>query len=630
MKKAILILSIFTLVLFSCLFVSAESAPMTHTYLTEITDAGEYVFEVVIPPSAELNKIRSRAVLAMYDSKNALCGLYVAAANDYIYCTSNDLYKPAKSKTIKVTPWNKPETIKLMLWGTNVNKLAPNFQYELVSDAVCNENFGNIANINYTKTEDGNYTFETVFKSTVNATYTPVIKMYDASGKIVHYSRLKPISLVAGQPVLKELTVNSADSPARIIFTLESENGIEQYAEIPVTTSTEKYGVIMGADKENGIKLFATDGTYTYYDFADNFVLSYGNTVVNDKSVAYNYLNTLRLTSYNRYCDGYPDERTSTFTPQHDWLLFFNISGDNARYIEYIPTSGRYYFMNASANASGAKDSNIYKYSHFLNNYSKRMVRVLISPDGKITSMALADDNLFKSVISGKALNNVFYDSNTQLINNSLSVKNDAAVIYLPTLSKSTESDFKATGTSWLNAYDDYILKSFTLPDNKQILLITYKFSDTLTAQELANYNADVIKNINYTLYGVNGTQENPTSGINNAYISVSIPPDTNNPNNDYIINVANGEANKAVGIILKNVISGLKKALEGAENGALLNPAYIQTSCATEIRNAREQKNILDNFDANYGTDYFFRLLDKLGGVVPSEAQTFLTEYFL
>ena len=59
----------------------------------------------------------------------------------------------------------------------------------------------------------------------------------------------------------------------------------------------------MDADSSKGVKLFATDGTYQYYDFADDFILSYGNTRITDKQSAYDYLNTLKLKSYKRKAD---------------------------------------------------------------------------------------------------------------------------------------------------------------------------------------------------------------------------------------------------------------------------------------------------------------------------------------
>ena len=57
----------------------------------------------------------------------------------------------------------------------------------------------------------------------------------------------------------------------------------------------------MDADSSKGVKLFATDGTYQYYDFADDFILSYGNTRITDKQSAYDYLNTLKLKSVSNF-----------------------------------------------------------------------------------------------------------------------------------------------------------------------------------------------------------------------------------------------------------------------------------------------------------------------------------------
>lgn len=609
LKKTLFILSVFVLMLVSSLYVSAENVPITHTYL--VSNDGDYVFETIVSsPTHQMYK----PIVAMYDSKGALCGLTV---EENLFAYGNK-HTPL---TISVSPWKTPAKVKFMLWNTS-GEPVPATQFEDVPLAVCNEDFGSVANIKLTKVQSKQYTFETVFNSPATADYDVFIRMYDASGNVCGFYKGDSIPLVADKPVLRDITVNNVSSvPTKICFTLKNGADVVQFTSVDPTLSTEKFGFIMGYDEQNGVKLFTSDGTYENYKLADSFILSHGSNLVTDKTTAVNYINSLRFESYNRYADKDANGKyTRVWTPQYDWLLFF---GENERYSKATPASEKYYYMNHS--------DNICKYSEFLNNYAKRMTRVLITSDSKIASMAFADDTLYKSATSGQTMNGVYYNTNTKLLGETLQVKDDATIIYLPAISRADESYFKAVSPSWLNSYDDYKLKNYTLANGKQIILVTYKFSDTLTTEELASYNADVVKNINITLYGVGGTQEKPTAGIYNKTISVNITPSYDNPNRDYIINTVNDEANKATKIILENVTKGLLKALDGAANGALLNKTYIKTVCADEIAIARENVNTLKDFDKNLGTDYYeVRLLNGIGNVVPNEALAFLEDYFL
>ena len=276
----------------------AEEPPITHTYLTS-TEGGVYVFESVITPTASTVNKRFKAIIAMYDSRGALCGLEVKDQNYYFL---NSQVNVPTSIKISVTPQKAPHTIKLMLWNWN-NTITPVSQFELVPTVVCDEDFGSIASVQLTNIKSRTYTFEAIFKSPINANYTPVIRMYDNTGALCGYKEFDALTLSANKRELKEFAVYSTSTPTKIYFTLRNGTDVAQFSTLATETSTEKFGMIMDADPANGVKLYATDGTYNYYDFADNFILSYGNTVVTNKDTAYNYLNTLRLKSYNRTAD---------------------------------------------------------------------------------------------------------------------------------------------------------------------------------------------------------------------------------------------------------------------------------------------------------------------------------------
>ena len=232
-------------------------------------------------------------------------------------------------------------------------------------------------------------------------------------------------------------------------------------------------------------------------------------------------------------------------------------------------------------------------------------------------------------------MKNVYYNPNTKLFDNSLTIQDDATIIYLPTITEfkghqTTEDDFGIYPASWLNGYDDYIVKSFTLSNNKQVIIATYRYSDTLTDAELELKNTEYVMYINYALYGIDGTAEKPTSGIYKGSVSISYKPSNDNPHKDYINKVLNDNANAAASELLKYANAALAKTLSSADNGAILSKVYIKTLCAEEIKLARTQKNLLESYDKDYGTDYKNLLIDGLGGIVPSEAIEFFTDIFM
>ena len=592
MKKFLSVTLIFISVLFSVLFVSAESTPITHTYLSQITDSGEYVFETVISPSST---IMCKPIIAMYDSRNALCGLTIGN-NAYIQKSA------VKSLTIKVTPWKTPVKIKLMLWDSSGSPV-PKSQFEVVPTAVCDKNFGSIANISLTGIQSKNYTFETVLNSPVNASYTPVIRMYDASGNICGFKEFESISLAANKSYLKEFEVYSSVTPSRISFTLRNGTDVGQFTDVPVSVSPEKIGVIMDADSSKGVKLFATDGTYNYYDFSENFVLSYGNTVVSNKQTAYDYINGLRLKSYNRMADTDTDNdgKVDSWTPVYHWQLFFS---NEERYGQIIPSA--YYPIVLD-------DSCRLDYSDFLNNYAKRMVRVLVSPDGKITSMSLPGDNLFRKITAGKAYSEVFYDHENMTFSNELNINENAAIIYLPTKKTASESDFKALSIDGLNKGNLYHLKEYTTKSGKQIILITYMLSES----EIASFNVNPIKHISTALNGNGST----APGIKNHMFSISL---TNQPitNND--------KANKLANDAMAYVAKGLEGALNGANQGYALTKNYIRAKFANEIDAAKKSIKELQAIDTQYNASYYNELKNEISNVVEGNALAFLEEYFL
>ncbi len=566
MKKLLFFILTFVLVLSSQLFVFAESAPATHTYL--ISDNGDYVFESVVTMPQYSIYI---PIVAMYDSRNALCGLTIG---DYAFSE-----KAQQALSISVTPWNTPKTMKFMLWDASGAPI-PVAQYEIIPTTVCNEPFGNIANIQLTRNQSGNYTFEAVFNSPASATYTPVIRMYDSSGKICGFKQFDNISLVANQAVLKDFTVYSNSAPARIAFTLKNGTEVSQYTNITPAVSTEKYGLIMQADSSTGVKLFGTDGTYKYYDFADNFILSYGNTIVTDKAAAYDYLGTLRHKSYNRYSDKDENNKyTKNWTPNYDWLLFFVTSGNDVRFIDVLPTSDTLYYLNKV----GTNNANVYKQGECLNNYEKRMARVLISPDGKITSMAFPDDNVYKKLSAGKTYHETFYDAQSKTFGSELVLENDAKIIYIPTKSGFTENDFTTLLPSAIES-GTYYIKEYTNIAGQQIVLVTH----IVSSQEIAAQNTEVVDYINKTLYG------NGTVSLKNNMIGISSggTQDTND------------RANQLAETFRLNIVKCLEDALNNAEHH-ILSSGYIKSKYSTEISTAKSAFKELLKMDEAYGTSY-------------------------
>ena len=61
------------------------------------------------------------------------------------------------------------------------------------------------------------------------------------------------------------------------------------------------------------------------------------------------------------------------------------------------------------------------------------MVRVSISPDGKINAMSFPGDSFFVKLTAGSAYSEVFYDKPNSMFSNKLTVKPDAKILYLPT-----------------------------------------------------------------------------------------------------------------------------------------------------------------------------------------------------
>jgi len=606
LKKVILLISTLIILLLSTVFVSAEGAPLSHTYLASVSDSGEYTFETVIKTDSE---IKCKPILAMYDSRNALCGLTIGG-------TTRVQSGAYKSLTIKVTPEKTPKKIKLMLWNTSGNPV-PVSQFESVPDTVCSSDFGSVANIHLSKIESLDYTFEAVLSSPVDATYTPVFRMYDSLGNICGYYTDESISLVAGEHTLKEFKVPATSAPAKIYFTLRNGTEVGQFTCVPTTVAVKKTGVIMdvgsSGDNLNKIKIFADDGTYQYYDFADKFVLSYKNTIIDNKQSACDYLNTLKLKSYKRYADLKINNKPlpDGWTTYYDWLLFFNNTGDNARYSKAVPVSEKVYYLNS--------DDNIYGYSDYLNNYANRLVQITFSPDGKINSMVFPGDSLFKSVSAGSVLSEAYYNPTAKAFNDSLTVSDNTAILYLPTIEGLDESSFKVLPQSELKKSDYYYLKNFVLSGNKQIILLTYRYSDTVSASELASYNTDIVQNIKTSLYGVNGTEAKPTGGINGKSIALS------GGSRDI-----NDQANAALSVALENLVSGLKTALESADEGYLISKKFVKTKCPSEISVARSKINLIEEFDSTYNTDYFNQLENGILELVPESALNFLYDYFI
>lgn len=583
------------MVLATSLVVSASSEPITHTYL--ISNDGEYVFEVVIPPTSS-GMIIYKPIIAMYDSKNALCGLNIL---DEMHVTNQ--YK-ATSFRIEVTPSKTPKTIKLMLWSSNIyEELTPLTQYELVSDTLCNQDFGTIANLQLTKIKSKQYTYEAIFKSSANATYTPIFRMYDASGNICGFYKGEAITLTAGKRELKEFTITSTSTPANIYFTLEKGTEISQFSELPTAVSTQKFGMIMSADSSKGVKIYATDGSYQYYQFADNFVLSYGNTLVTNKQTAYNHLNTLRLKSYNRYADDYKNatDKNYVWSPTYDWLLFFS---DSDRYGSIIPNQYLPYMLSDEARMD---------YADFLNNYSKRMVTVSISPDGKINSMAFPGDSFFARITAGKKYNEVFYDKPNTTFSNKLPINSNAKILYLPTKKGATESDFKLLSPSELKDGNAYYIADYTTSTNEQIIILTYMLSDS----EIASRNKETVKNINLALNGNGST----APGIKSTMFDISI--NTQKPD---INDQANALANTAMSYVAK----GLEGALKDAELGYHITKDFISVKYSTEVDAAKQAIKELQEMDTKYKTTYFNNLKNELLDVVETSALNFLEDVFI
>lgn len=575
----------------------AEESPITHTYLTS-TEGGEYVFESVITPPGTLSTFTEyNAIIAMYDSRNALCGLAI----EENLIAQNGI---SNSFQISTTPEKKPEKIKLMIWSTE-NPLIPLYQYEWVPTTVCDKDFGTTAYIQLTNIKSRSYTFEAIFNSPVNATYTPVIRMYDTYGNICGFYEAPDITLSANKQESQTYTVYNITGakPAKIYFTLRNGTDIGQLSTISPEVAVEKYGIIMEADPANGVKLYATDGTYNYYDFADNFILSYGNTVVTNKDTAYNYLNTLRLKSYNRTADldTNGDNRNDSWKEHYNWLLFFN---HEERYGQIIPSSYYPTVMDDSARLD---------YTDFLNNYSKRMVRISVSPDGKINAMSFPGDSFFAKLTAGNAYSEVFYDTPNSRFSNKLNVKTDAKILYLPTKKNASESDFKVFTPAELKDGNSYYVKEYTTSNNQQIILVTYMLSE----QEIATLNDKAIKNISLALNGNGGT----APGIKNHMFSITLP-------NQSIEN--NDRANALANTAMDYVAAGLEGALSDAQNGYCITKDYIKTKYSSEISAAKEAIYELQDMDKQYKAAYYNELQNEISTVVEGNALVFLKEYFL
>ena len=607
MKRNLFIILAFILLLISSMAVFAENSPATHTYLTSVSDNGTYTFETIVTPTDATSALAYKnmyiPIVAMYDSKNALCGLAIGKPS-IIKTGTNGAF------TLSITTQKTPNTIKTMLWSGNGRPI-PTSQFELVPNVVCDKEFGSLAQVNLINIKSRVYTFEAFLTSPTDASYSPVIRMYDASGNLCGYYKGENITLSAGKYQLKEFTVTSSATPAKICFTLRNGTDVAQFSTINPTLSTEKFGMIMGADSSKGVKIYSTDGVYQYYDFADNFILSYGNNIIPQKIAAYNYLNALRLKSYKRIADKDTDGdgKADNWNMNYDWLLFFDQDGNDARYSQIVrastnPSSKYYNYL---------KDDYRYKYSDFLNNYGKRMVRVLISPEGKIVSMAFAGDSFFKKFTPGVAYSEVFYNKPVTTFSDKLVVKSNAKILYLPTKGDVTENDFKAFSASELKDGNSYHVKGYTTTKGEQVVLVTHMLSD----QEVATLNTKTVKNINIALNGNGGT----AVGIKNHAFNISINTQSS---------AINDKANKLANTAMSNVAKGLEGALKDAEAGYCITKDYISIKYSTEISAAKASINEIQAMDTQYNTSYYNNLKNELLDTVEANALEFLEDTFI
>ena len=258
-------------------------------------------------------------------------------------------------------------------------------------------------------------------------------------------------------------------------------------------------------------------------------------------------------------------------------------------------------------------DSARLDYTDFLNNYSKRMVRISVSPDGKINAMSFPGDSFFAKLTAGNAYSEVFYDKPNSRFSNKLNVKTDAKILYLPTKKNASESDFKAFTPAELKDGNSYYVKEYTTSNNQQIILVTYMLSE----QEIATLNDKTIKNISLALNGNGGT----APGIKNHMFSITLP-------NQSIEN--NDRANALANTAMDYVAAGLEGALSDAQNGYCITKDYIKTKYSSEISAAKEAIYELQDMDKQYKAAYYNELQNEISTVVEGNALVFLKEYFL
>ncbi|MBQ2897763.1 MAG: hypothetical protein IJE46_05535 [Clostridia bacterium] len=442
-----------------------------------------------------------------------------------------------------------------------------------------------MTNTSLTSTADG-YTFECVITPSVTSECMPVIAAYDSTGVLCGLMYGDSIPLTEGVRTVETFKVDMADTPTSIKLMMWKTDGsfapLCKFEQVSTALYSEKFGMITELNSSGGVQIFSTDGSYTTYTLNDNVVLSHGNTVVSGKTSATSHIDSLKFTYYTR-----------TGTLSSLWKIFKN------ERTCYKDTSG--------------STSQVYKYPDFLDNYTKRVIRFLSTSDGKISSIALADDTLFNKISSGDKLTAAFYTLSTRSFNDKITLNNDTKILYLPAKYGASESDYAVKSPSELKNGNYYHTKTYTTSGGSQIVLLTYMFTDADTG----TFNTEPINYINITLNG-NGSN---VPGIKNYSFNIAISGQSDD-NND--------AACDAAALAMEYVAQGLQGALDATNSGYVITPEFVKIKFKNEISAAKQQINILKQMDENLKTKYYGELENLIPLAIGNEAANFLQDYFL
>lgn len=439
------------------------------------------------------------------------------------------------------------------------------------------------------------YTFESVITPTVTAECMPIIAMYDSDGLLCGLMYGDTLSLTLGTPVIKTFTVSPDSAPSSIKLMLWKTDGsfapLCRFEQVSTALYSEKYGMIVEASQDTGVKLYTSDASSAVtYDFADTFTLSYGSTVISDKTSAYNYINSLRLVSYT-----YKGKE-----PIEDWIIKFADGVLSDYDVRYKTSSGN--------------NADLWTYADYLDNYSARMVRILVSNDNKIGSMAFADDNLFDKLSKGKAYSRAFYTQSEKSFNDSLDINDNTKILYFPARAYADISQFTRYAPSTLSNGNLYYLREFTTYSGEQIILVTHMFTD----DELEAFNSNPVENINIALNG-NGSNLN---GISNDVVTITVTGQTT---------ANNTKATTAANYALEEVAKGLEGALVGADNGYAITREYVKIKFKTHIDVAKEYYQTIKDLDASLDdSPYLNAFENEIVRIIGVKAAGFLKDYFL